>query len=281
MGTIISVKGVSKHFGDVEALQDLSFTVEEGEIFGFLGPSGAGKTTTIKLLTRQLKQDAGEIQVFFHPIGQLAREDDDRIGVLSDNSGVYDRLTVWDNLNLFASLRKVGKQNIQQALEDVGLADAKNRAAKTLSRGMKQRLMLAQAILHKPILLFLDEPTASLDPGTSNDIHKLLKRLNNEGTTIFLTTHDMEEADKLCSRLAFLNKGEIVESGAPAMLKLKYAHNSIKAELQGGETLEVDKTPEGLMQLAESIKGKTIERIHSQEPTLEDVFLKVTGRALA
>lgn len=261
-------------------MKDLSFAVGQGEIFGFLGPSGAGKTTTIKLLTRQLAPDGGEIHVFGRPVGELGREDDDRIGILSDNSGVYERLSVWDNLSLFAALREVGKAEVEQVLKDVGLGDDKQKQAKALSRGMKQRLMLAQAILHKPSLLILDEPTASLDPATSGDIHRLLRRMNADGTTIFLTTHDMEETDKLCHRVAFLNDGQIAELGRPEALKLKYAKGVVKAELDTGETLEDETSAEGLARLAEAARGKRLVQIHSQEPNLEDIFLRVTGRDL-
>ncbi|MFV0350994.1 MAG: ABC transporter ATP-binding protein [Oscillospiraceae bacterium] len=281
MEKIISVNQARKSFGDTTALKSLSFEVNRGEIFGFLGPSGAGKTTTIKLLTRQLVPDEGQIEVFFHPVDTLSREDDARIGVLTDNSGVYDRLTVLENLSLFATLRNVDHSVVLRTLEEVGLAGDKKKIAKNLSRGMKQRLMLAQAILHHPQLLFLDEPTASLDPGTSADIHALLRGLNKEGTTIFLTTHNMEEADKLCSRVAFLNNGEIVEEGPPQELKLKYSHGLIRADLEGGIMVEEEKTAEGLMRIAQLAKNKRVLQIHSQEPNLEEIFLKVTGRKLA
>lgn len=274
------MENVAKNFGQTKALDGLSFEVCAGEIFGFLGPSGAGKTTTIKLLTRQLEPTSGKICVFFSPVRELAREDDDRIGVLSDNSGAYDRLSVWDNMSLFAQLRKTEKGGIDETLKDVGLYDEKNKQVKHLSRGMKQRLLLAQAILHKPMLLFLDEPTASLDPATSADIHRLLQRLNKNGTTIFLTTHNMDEADKLCHRVAFLNGGQIAEIGTPRELKIKYSSGRIEAVLEDGTKITEEKNAKGLLKIAEAAKAKGLESVHSIEPNLEEIFLEVTGRGL-
>lgn len=279
-GNILSMAGVTMAFGSVTAIDSLSFSVQQGEIFGFLGPSGAGKTTTIKLLTRQLKPSTGEITVFGNDVAVLSQDDYNRIGIQTDNSGVYERLTVWENLSLFAALKGAGDEETTKALEDVGLLADKGKKAKALSRGMRQRLILARAILHGPALLFLDEPTASLDPGTTGDIHKVLRRLNEGGTTIFLTTHNMEEADKLCDRVAFLHQGHIVEMGTPEALKLKYAKNRVEATMEGGETLVGEKTPEGLMEIARAAQGKAIATIHSIEPNLEEIFLQVTGREL-
>ena len=197
MEKLLEMEGVSLSFDKKPALADLSFQVKRGEVFGFLGPSGAGKTTTIKLLTRQLRADAGFIQVFGEDIGALSQSAFDRIGVLTDNSGLYERLSVFENLKVFADLKGIPSSAIYEVLERVGLKDDSKKPCKTLSKGMKQRLILARAVLHKPELLFLDEPTAALDPATTQEIHRLLRDLNREGTTIFLTTHNMEEADKL------------------------------------------------------------------------------------
>lgn len=153
--------------------------MKEGEIFGFLGPSGAGKTTTIKLLTRQLRPGAGEIAVFGAPIARLDSTAYEQIGILSDNSGVYERMSIYENMKLFADLRGLPASRIGEVLEKVGLADAGKRVAKKLSKGMRQRLILAMAVLHRPRLLFLDEPTAALDPATTAAIHRLLREMND------------------------------------------------------------------------------------------------------
>lgn len=279
--SFLSMENVHFSFGSQKALSGLTFDVRRGEVFGFLGPSGAGKTTTIKLLTRQLKPDSGAVMLFGSDIASLPQDVFDRIGVLTDNSGLYERLSVQENLALFADLKKLPHSVIDEALSAVGLlADAK-KPAKALSRGMKQRLMLCRATMHKPDLLFLDEPTASLDPGTTQQIHTLLRKLNEGGTTIFLTTHNMEEADRLCDRVAFLNQGHVVACDAPETLKLAHAQNEIVARMQSGAVLEVEKNAQGLLQIVDALKGDTLLTLHSKEPNLEEVFLKLTGRDLS
>lgn len=277
---ILSMQNVSLSFGSTRALDGLSFAVKEGEIFGFLGPSGAGKTTTIKLLTRQLRPGAGEIAVFGAPIARLDSAAYEQIGILSDNSGVYERMSIYENMKLFADLRGLPASRIGEVLEKVGLADAGKRVAKKLSKGMRQRLILAMAVLHRPRLLFLDEPTAALDAATTAAIHRLLREMNDGGTTIFLTTHNMEEADRLCARVAFLNEGRIAETGVPAQLKLKYAKDRVRVLLEDGEALECARNPEAIGALLADLSGRGIASVHSEEPDLEEIFLQVTGRNL-
>lgn len=275
------MKNVKKDFGGSTALKDLTFNVEQGEIFGFLGPSGAGKTTTIKLLTAQLEQTAGEIEVFGKAVYDNKRYIAKNIGILSDTSGLYERLSVQDNLMLYADINGVPKKNVQEILEKVGMSEAIKKEAKKLSKGMKQRLMLARAVLHKPKLLFLDEPTSSLDPATTLEIHRLLRKLNEEGTTIFLTTHNMEEADKLCDRVAFLNTGEIVEIGKSEALKLKYANDDIKVILRDESNhVMVKNNAEGAAKIHAWMEKGQLISIHSMEPSLEKIFLNLTGREL-
>lgn len=275
---ILDMNNVSVSFKEKKALNDLSFSVYENEIFGFLGPSGAGKTTTIKLLTRQLKKDCGKITVFGKGIDSFQSEDYSSIGILSDNSGAYDRLSVLENVKFYAELRSVSFDDAEVLLKQVGLYDDRNTIVGKLSRGMKQRLLLIQALLHKPKLLFLDEPTAALDPTTTKQIHNLLRTLNKEGTTIFLTTHRMEEADQLCTRIAFLNEGTIIECGEPEKLKVKYAMNKIEATFKNGGKLFYDKSIESIMKIYETAKQDELITIHSIEPTIEDIFIELTGR---
>lgn len=271
MKKVIEVKDVSISFGSKEVLNELDFHIEEKEVFGFLGPSGAGKTTTIKLLTEQLKADRGRIKVDFTK---------EEIGILTDNSGLYERLTVYENLLFFAELQKVDKEQIESILKRVHLWEDRNKKAKMLSKGMKQRLILARAILHKPKLLFLDEPTAALDPATTAQIHSLLLEMNKAGTTIFLTTHNMEEADKLCNRVAFLDKGKIIELGTPSELKIKYAKDNIKIIYKNNTEKVIKKDRECLIDELKDNKNDNILSIHSEEPNLEQIFLELTGRDL-
>ncbi|EEG78848.1 ABC transporter ATP-binding protein [Dethiobacter alkaliphilus] len=280
MEHVISVRNLRKTFKDNTALKNLTFDVRAGEIFGFLGPSGSGKTTTIKILTSQLMPSSGEAKIFGKDVFLQQSNIYQSIGVLTDTSGLYERLSVRDNLSLFAEINGVAKKNIDEALDRVGLLPAARQEAKKLSRGMKQRLMIARAVLHKPKLLFLDEPTSALDPGTSLDIHRLLRKLNKEGTTIFLTTHNMEEADKLCDTVAFLNDGEIVDIGSPQPLKLKYTNNKIKVILKDNPAITVNNEKADAAKIHSWMNDEQILAIHSLEPNLEQVFLKLTGREL-
>jgi len=278
---IISMKNVRKDFKETKALKNVTFNVKEGEVFGFLGPSGAGKTTTIKLLTSQLIPTSGEVKVFGKDVYANKKDIFKNIGVLSDTSGIYDRLSVRDNLTLYADIYGVPKKNVEEILDKVGMREDIKKEAKKLSKGMKQRLMIARAVLHKPKLLFLDEPSSSLDPGTTLEIHRLLKKLNAEGTTIFLTTHNMEEADKLCDRVAFLNDGEIVEIGNPKDLKLKYTTEYIKVILKDeNKEIMLKNDAESASKIKAWMENGQLMAIHSMEPSLEKIFLNLTGREL-
>jgi ABC-2 type transport system ATP-binding protein len=214
---MIKMSNIVKRFGGQTVLSDVSFEAKEREIFGLLGPSGAGKTTIINILTSQLDADGGS-----HNIGASSQE----TGLMLDEDGLYIRLTCLDNLNVFADIYGISRKKSLEALRSVGLEDAAKKSVTSLSRGMRQRLALARAILHEPKILFLDEPTSGLDPGTARGIHKLIQRLRDNGATIFLTTHNMEEAVKLCDNVALLHKGQIVEQGVPA--EICERHNAVK-----------------------------------------------------
>src|SRR5699024_6089298 len=227
------VSNLNKTFKNEQALQAVNFTVKQGEIFGFLGPSGSGKTTTIKILTGQLNPTSGRAAVFKEDIRQLKKPNNrKKFGVLTDNSGLYARLSIEDNLKLYSELYDCSLKRINEVLQIVQLNEDKKKRVSDLSKGMRQRVTLARAILHEPTLLFLDEPTSALDPVTREHIHRGLKLLNEKGTTIFLTTHDMEEDDLLCDRIAFLHKGEIKELDSPKSLKRKFAENKMTIQLK-------------------------------------------------
>ncbi|WP_314066231.1 ABC transporter ATP-binding protein [uncultured Vagococcus sp.] len=277
----INVKELKKIFKDTTAIKDISFTVAKGEIFGFLGPSGAGKTTTIKILTGQLKQTSGHIDILGQNITNFSTNLYQRIGIMTDNSGLYERMTVYQNLAFFARLLEVPKARIDDVLEQVGLAEHQTKLASKLSKGMTQRLILARAVLHKPELLFLDEPTSGLDPSTASAIHDLLLELKNNGTAILLTTHNMEEATLLCDHIALLNDGYIVERGTPEELKIKFNQEKRYriTKTSGEQVLLIDK-PETTITLQQWLATGQIETIHSCEPSLGDIFIQVTGRKL-
>ena len=279
---VIEVKGVQKTFGTFTALQNVSFTIQKGEIFGFLGPSGSGKTTMIKILTAQLEQTAGEANILGLPAVHMKKsENKARFGILTDNSGLYKRLTVEENLLLFSNMYDLPKSAVDEALAFVNLADARKKKVTELSKGMMQRVTLARAIMHKPDLLFLDEPTSALDPVNTAHIYKGLRKLNDMGTTIFLTTHDMAEAETLCDRVAFLHKGKIQAIGAPSQLKHDYSDESMTIQLTTGEEhiLPMNDS-ESATVLAQWMGSRSIVRINTNEPTLGDIFMQLTGSDL-
>ncbi|MBS6886067.1 MAG: ABC transporter ATP-binding protein, partial [Streptococcus salivarius] len=204
---MIKVDNLSKRFGNQVALDNISFEIKEGEIFGFLGPSGAGKTTTINILTGQLSQDSGKAYILNKESNQLLPSDFLNIGIMSDTVGFYGKMTVYKNLQFFAKYHNVSLDKLDVLLKELELFEDKDKKAEKLSTGMKQRMLLIRSILHHPKILFLDEPTSGLDPALSNKVHDILLNLKNEGTTIFLTTHDMSEATKICDRISLLNSG--------------------------------------------------------------------------
>ncbi|MDX6152614.1 ABC transporter ATP-binding protein [Marinococcus sp. PL1-022] len=277
----IQVNQLSKKFKGETALKDISFSVRAGEIFGFLGPSGSGKTTTIKILTGQLAQTSGRAFVLGHPVERIDESIYEQLGIVTDNSGVYERLSVYHNLSAFAKLLKVDKKRIDVLLKKVGLYEEKHKLASKLSKGMKQRLVLTRAMLHQPKMLFLDEPTSGLDPVTTESIHALLMEIRDSGTAIFLTTHNMNEATKLCDHVALLNDGLIVEHDSPKALTLKYNKDKrYQVLLRDGQEVTLPHTAEAIQKLNRWLTGDDVATIHSNEPNLEKVFLEVTGREL-
>lgn len=282
MENIIEVKDITKVYGNQTAVEGVSFHIKKGEIFGFLGPSGSGKTTMIKMLTGQLKPTSGTANVFGEDLANLKKPSaKKRFGVLTDNSGLYGRLSIHENLKLYCNLYDVPESTIEEVLAAVNLQNEKKKKVSALSKGMTQRVTLARTLLHAPDLLFLDEPTSALDPVNTRHIYDGLRALNAKGTTIFLTTHDMEEADLLCDRVAFLNKGHIQLLDAPDRLKKQHSDQTITVELLTEEKVVLPAGAEGAERLHEWMKTGQIATIHSNEPSLGDIFVQVTGRILA
>ena len=272
---MITVEKITKRFGNKTALNQIQFNVEKGEIFGFLGPSGAGKTTLINILTGQLKADEGTTQLLGKDTKDLTPEDLARIGLVGDSSGYYEKLSLEKNLIVYAKIYGLPNSRVDEVLEQVGLLESKKTIAEKLSTGMRQRMFLARALLNRPELLFLDEPTSGLDPMTSKKIHRLLEELKAAGTTIFLTTHDMVEATELCDRISLLNQGDLVEIGTPRDIIQKYnKEKRVKVTFMDHS--------EQVMAF-EDLKDQDmsqVELIHSMEPTLEDIFIQLTGEKL-
>jgi len=281
MEKVIEIESLSKHFSDKTALDNLTFYIKKKEIFGLLGPSGSGKTTMIKILTGQMKPSRGSTSLLGIPSEKLKQKNIfQKVGIMTDNSGLYDRLTVKDNLKLFCNLFSVSENCIHRALELVNLGDEQNKKVALLSKGMKQRVLLARIFLHQPEILFLDEPTSALDPVNTQAIYTALKDMNRDGATIFLTTHDMVEADTLCDRVAFLNRGHIQLLGSPKSIKQRFADQTLTLESLDGLEHVFESNEKDARHIYEMLRTNQVVSIHSNEPTLEDVFVKVTGSEL-
>lgn len=281
MEIIVKVQQLKKLFGHEEALKGIDIEINKGEIFGLLGPSGSGKTTTIKLLTGELDPTSGQLDVLGFKHEQFNRTEYlEKLGILSDKSSLYDRLTVADNLELFRKLYNTDKDKVDEVLKAVGLLEHKNKRVSKLSKGMKQRILLCKAVLHTPPLLLLDEPTSALDPNTRERIHDMLLNLKDAGTTILLTTHDMDEATLLCDKVAFLDAGVIKESGSPTTLRNRYKTNRIHLTYQTGLVKTLERSEDNKPVINEALLDPNILEIHTDFPTLGEVFKKVTGREL-
>lgn len=281
MQNIIQLQHVQKKIKDQIIVKNLDFSVKKGEIFGFLGPSGAGKTTTINMMTGLFKVSKGSLKVLGYNASKLGTSQFMHdIGIMTDHSSLYHRLTIYENLKLFSNIYQMPKQRIDEVLENVELNDHRNKRISELSSGMKQRVLLARAIIHKPKLLFLDEPTANLDPITSKLIHSRLKEINEQGTTVFITTHDMDEAAQLCHRVAFIINGEIKLIGHPQSLQYQYATPTIKIVTKDDIHYTLDINSDTGALIHKLITNDNLKYIASDIPSLGDIFVKVTGEEL-
>ena len=285
MSSSIIVKNLTYRYGDHLAVDHINFDVGEGEILGFLGPNGAGKSTTVKMLTGQLKPVEGQATLLGMDITKHTNQIQAQIGVSFETTNLYEQLSALENLTLFADLFGVKRFKPLPLLEQVGLGGRGKERVANYSKGMKQRLMLARAMVNQPRILFLDEPTDGLDPVSSQMIQALIQKASHSGTTVFLTTHDMVEADLLCHRVAFINAGKIVALEKPAVLKRQYGQRALKVEIQtndgGTLTREVPlDTAQSAQQVADLLANETVLTVHSEEATLADIFVQVTGRGL-
>lgn len=270
----------------VRAVDHINFEVAQGEILSFLGPNGAGKTTTVKMLTGQLRPQEGQAILLGMDVVKETEKVQARIGVCFEITNLYEQMSAEENLNLFARLFGVRDYDAGEALKRIGLDGRGKDRVETYSKGMKQRLMVARALINTPSILFLDEPTEGLDPVSSETIRNIILAERARGATVFLTTHDMVEADKLSDRVAFIDGGEIVALDTPHNLKQQYGKRALKAEIRDADgslvdreiTLDQPDTAESVRQL---FAGEQVVTIHSEEATLEDIFIRITGRGLA
>jgi len=281
----IIAEDLTYYYGDLIAVDHIDFKVAIGEILGFLGPNGAGKTTTINILTGQMKPKGGRAILLGTDVAKDVKKVKGDIGVCFETTNLYEQMSAIENLNLFARLFGIKSFDAGELLSRVGLEGRGKDRVETYSKGMKQRLMVARSIVNQPQILFLDEPTAGLDPTSSLAIHNIIIQERDRGATVFLTTHDMVEADKLSDRVAFMNRGKIVALDTPLNLKQQYGKRALNAKVLtvGGKledreiALDAADTPGSIKELFSNEKVVTV---HSREATLEDIFIKITGRGL-
>ncbi len=277
----IQVRDLVKTYGDVYAVNGISFDVMPGEVFGFLGHNGAGKTTTIRMLTGRTRPTGGSATIAGHDIVRDRDAIKPIINLVFEDPNLYERFTAMQNLEIFADLYGVPRRRAGELLELVRLTDAAKRKVKTYSSGMKQRLLIARSLINSPKVLFLDEPTRGLDPTSARELRDLIRQLSDQGTTVFLTTHYMEEADELSDRVAFLSAGNIVALDTPRELKLRYGSRTATVLLRSREerTIALDDAHDA-ERLASWMRDDQVLTMHSQEGTLEDVFIALAGRSL-
>lgn len=288
---VIETKELTKVYGDLVAVDNISFEVRKGEIFALLGPNGAGKTTTVEMLEMIRKPTSGEIYLFGDKPNEKIKE---RIGVLPQEFQSFERLTVRETLLYFSSLYK-NSVDVDELIELIDLNEKRDELYKNLSSGLKQRVGVAIALVNDPDLVFLDEPTTGLDPSARRNLWEVIKNLKKQGKTIFLTTHYMEEAEYLADRVAIMNRGKIIDIGEPNELIEKYGGkpkvkiwgiNELEGyeykKMKGGIEIVIENEKE-IPSIISSLDAKKIkfERIEIERANLEDVFIKLTGRRLA
>ena len=305
--TVINVEGLTKRYGEVLAVNDISFSVDRGEVFGFLGPNGAGKTTTINVLTGLARLDAGRITIGGTDCTRNPKAAQHLVGVVPDESNLYPELTGFDNLCFCAALYGMPKderrERARELLDTFGLAGAAHRKFAGYSKGMKRKLTFAAGVIHRPGILFLDEPTTGIDVASARQVRQIIAGLHGQGTTVFLTTHYIEEAERLCERIAFIVSGKIVRAGRTAdflqpvqgqnilLLSTSDSGTDLSREMkQAFPGYQVQSVAPGTLRVesAEPVvvgplvrfleeRGVQVTEARRQVPSLEDVFVRVTG----
>ncbi|MCR4606090.1 MAG: ABC transporter ATP-binding protein [Eubacterium sp.] len=307
---VVNITGLTKRYGDLLALDHLDLRIEEGEIFGLLGPNGSGKTTTISCLLSLLSYDKGSIELFGKPMTPVSYDIKKNIGIIMQDVAVYEELTVYENIDFFCGLyvtdKEKRKELVEEAIEFVGLTDFKKFHPKKLSGGLLRRLNIACGIAHKPKLIILDEPTVAVDPQSRNKILEGIEELNRNGATIIYTSHYMEEVEQLCSRIAIIDKGQKIAEGTKDELKGRIKNTeTIHIEARSLEQKIIDEVKElphaydatyedgfltvlfsggkhNMVRVLELMQKNNVHlgRITSELPTLNDVFLEITGKEL-
>lgn len=279
---MIDINNLSVKFGDFEALKQLNLRVKKGELFGFLGPNGAGKTTTIRILTGSLKPTSGSVQIngliFDKQFDQIKKI----VGYVPDTENHLEDFTGRENLNLYAKLYGVSIKKVDEWLDKLQLTEAADLKVASYSKGMKKKLLIARELLHSPQLVFFDEPTANLDAHSVQLVRALLTELTQQGVTVFLTTHDMDEVEQICDRVAILAKGKLLECDTPTAFITRHAERFCDVQydrdgIMQRQSFHLDEA-DARQQLSNIILNERCVRLHSREFRFEDVFKKLTGK---
>lgn len=302
-GAILQVENLVKRYGDLEAVRGVSFSVEEGEVFGLLGPNGAGKTSTVEVLEGLRTRDGGNVSVCGLDPQQDEQALKHEIGAALQSTALPDKLRVMEALRLFASFYK-RRRNPEELIERFGLKEKRTAYYNQLSGGQKQRLALAMALVNDPKLLFFDEPTAGLDPQVRREIYDIIEELKREKKTILMTTHYIEEAERLCDRVAIIDHGQVIALGTPRELKSRAggttrievrlskpaSNGSLKSlegvadarEVDGAFVIHSERPPQTIVSLVKYLEAQNNELVSMEiaTPSLEDVFIEMTGRRL-
>jgi ABC-2 type transport system ATP-binding protein len=301
---VLSVENLGKHYGNKVALEDVTFSVNSGSCFGLLGPNGAGKSTTMKILTGIVDADHGTVNILGKDAIKQRRSIQQQVGYVPQGITLYDKLSAYENLVFFGEMNGIRghalKQRITEVLEQTGLSDRANDPVKNFSGGMKRRINIAVALLHKPKLLILDEPTVGIDPQSRNHIFEMMRSLKNEGVTLIYSTHYMEEVEALCDHIAIIDHGKVITQGSLNELLDRYGQKALYYEAIGqtdpphfnhttnvypknsGWVIETEDPLETMQDLLTNaqLQGLEIKALEILRPTLETVFLSLTGTSL-
>ncbi|MEM7310511.1 MAG: ABC transporter ATP-binding protein [Planctomycetota bacterium] len=280
---MIEIDQLCVRFGSFVAVDGLSLAAEPGQIFGFLGPNGAGKTTTIRVLTGVLRPTSGAVRIAGHPIPARLDKVKPLCGYVPDTEDHFEELSGRDNLRIFASLYRLPKQRVDEALARLELSEAAGLTVSRYSKGMRKKLLIAREILHRPKVLFCDEPTANLDAHSTGVVRRILTELREQGTTVFLTTHNMAEVEEICDRVAILSRGRLLDCDTPVAFMTRHAERKVRIEIDAqGRTLrqlyDLDDA-DSRAELGDLIRAQPGVRVHSLDFRFEDVFRKLTGEA--
>ena len=280
---IVSVSDLVKAYSGRNVVDRISFSIEEGEVFGFLGPNAAGKTTSIRMMIGLIKPTSGQVYIDGNDVVKHREKIYRDIGVVFESQNLYSKFSVRDNLKLFSDLFGLTEQRLKKVMDDLQLCDKREVKVEKLSKGWRQRILIARALLHEPRLLFLDEPTSGLDQNTTALIRSQIKEINAKGTTVILTTHDLHEADELSTCVGIMHNGKLAGMGRPDVLKEKHAKNEIVIEYRYNQETKKEKLPmsEDTMKFVARLqKENSVLSLHSREGTLADVFTSLTGGEL-